>query len=571
MEKRMRIKHFVLFVSTFVAMLAMSSCENYDTGIVDNPAKEKVVITASTVSENGQTRTTFTDGGKGQGVKQVWDIGDKFDLYDYTGKYAATLVLESGAGQSTAQFVKEGNGPLTDGKYTAVYPSTKALTLAHRARVINAKKQIGNGSLTHIDGKKGETGHCYMKKEEYEYSSTNKKPLAFEMEHVMLTVKMAKPIGYNAATHGAPVSLTFFNGDKSTTLTLEGIPNCNETITAYMIIEPIVGNGARKLRFDLLCEHGDLFQNVIDSEKSYLEGKRYTSDLTTDARKLALKKNYTLETLNEIPADEYTWVITSNINADTELTRLKEKLGEVVGGKIELILPNATSIGLNAFSGCLTLSSVSLPIATEIKDSAFDECESLSSVNLPAIVKIGTQAFNKCALTSINLPAATEVGDLAFNECESLSSINLPAGLVIGTQAFWLCKALSSVSLPAATLIETYAFGGCFSLSSITLPSATNIGVYSFYYCQTLSSASFPAVTVIGERAFNECPELTTLEIGTLNPNALTTVGAFPLAGSPINQMNLIISEAESKSPGTSLADRKWRNYGAFKSITVKP
>lgn len=70
-------------------------------------------------------------------------------------------------------------------------------------------------------------------------------------------------------------------------------------------------------------------------------------------------------------------------------------------------LPNATSIGEGAFSGCSALTSVDLPNATSIGESAFDLCPALTSINLPNATSIGENVFKDISPTAvINIGAA---------------------------------------------------------------------------------------------------------------------------------------------------------------------
>ena len=113
-------------------------------------------------------------------------------------------------------------------------------------------------------------------------------------------------------------------------------------------------------------------------------------------------------------------------------------------------LPSAQSVriervqkvGMCAFAGCTSLTSVSLPVATNIGGSAFSRCENLTSVSLPSATEIGSYGFHKCAkLQLVSLPNATNIGYRAFLECVKLKTLQLGA--------------------TPPSKVEAYAFTGC--------------------------------------------------------------------------------------------------------------
>ncbi len=236
----------------------------------------------------------------------------------------------------------------------------------------------------------------------------------------------------------------------------------------------------------------------------------------------------------------------------------------------EVVIPNSvvyggksydvTSIGIRAFSGCTSLTSITLPEGlTSIGIRAFYGCTSLTSITLPeGLTSIGVSAFHNCpSLTSITLPEGlTSIGSYAFHNCPSLTSITLPESLSsIGERAFYDCTNLkfnqfenaeylgsennpylyliqaNSTGVSSCTvnnrckLIGYEAFEGCTSLTSITLPeSLTSIGSYAFYGCTSLTSLTIPkGVSSIGVRAFYGCTGLTSITL----PEGLTSFGEY--------------------------------------------
>ncbi len=225
----------------------------------------------------------------------------------------------------------------------------------------------------------------------------------------------------------------------------------------------------------------------------------------------------------------------------------------------EVVIPETvTEIGSNAFSGCENLTTVNIPASvTSISDSAFANCASLDSVVLPdSLTEIGHGAFNGCSnLSAIDIPetvksigtsafagcskldtvyipeSVTELGSNAFSGCTNLTSVNIPKSIEsISDSAFANCTSLDAVVLPEKLAeIGNGAFNNCSNLSVIDIPkSVENIGAAAFAGCTKLDSVTIPAsVTTIGDSAFSGCTSLTNIGI----PTSITTIGANTFSG----------------------------------------
>ena len=170
----------------------------------------------------------------------------------------------------------------------------------------------------------------------------------------------------------------------------------------------------------------------------------------------------------------------------------------------DLVIPDdVTKIGKRAFSGCSSLTSVTIGNSvTSIGYSAFSGCSSLTSIEIPnSVTRIGSSAFSGCiSLTSIEIPnSVTSIGNSAFSGCSSLSSVS------IGN---------------SVTEIDNYAFDGCSSLTSIEIPnSVTSIGNSAFWNCSSLASVSIGnSVTSIGYAAFFNCNSLKKITVNATTP-----------------------------------------------------
>ena len=151
----------------------------------------------------------------------------------------------------------------------------------------------------------------------------------------------------------------------------------------------------------------------------------------------------------------------------------------IAGCKITTIPNSVTSIGENAFLGCIGLTSVIIPNSVErIGESAFRYCSGLTSVTIGnSVESIGESAFYDCSgLTSVTIGnSVTSIGEGAFQYCSSLTSVEIPNSVTeIGDNAFWGCSGLTSVTIGnSVESIGDYAFEYCTGLKQIISKCAT--------------------------------------------------------------------------------------------------
>ena len=178
-----------------------------------------------------------------------------------------------------------------------------------------------------------------------------------------------------------------------------------------------------------------------------------------------------------------------------------------------ITIPNSvTSIGSSAFSGCSSLTSITVDEGNSKYHSAGNCLIETASKTLVlgcknsviptdgTVTSIGDSAFEDCSnLTSIVIPdSVTSIGYDAFEGCSNLTSIVIPDSVTsIGSSAFAYCSNLTSIVIPdSVTSIGSNAFSSCSKLKSITIGSSvTSIGENAFFGCSKLTSIVFKDTT----------------------------------------------------------------------------
>ena len=236
---------------------------------------------------------------------------------------------------------------------------------------------------------------------------------------------------------------------------------------------------------------------------------------------------------------------------------------------VSLLVPDATSIGNEAFSKCSNLTSVSAPAATTIGDNAFFECADLTSLTFGEVItSVGTNAFDGvfaegttdwttlCNLTlnsgqlsstdenlkpSGNTWAGKTWASISYVDDEG-NAVNiiddsatdvatvkaqikatLDAGIstivVMGNLTHnYDATAARTIEGEAIRLLTTDEEGNPDSQSpycgriNLMLPAATGIKASAFGGCTALTSVSAPAATLIHANAFGGCTALTNVE-----------------------------------------------------------
>lgn len=255
-----------------------------------------------------------------------------------------------------------------------------------------------------------------------------------------------------------------------------------------------------------------------------------------------------------------------------------------------VIIPaSVTTVGQNAFAGCITLAknaypehisnpfthgvSIAFPADGVIEDDViynndktsilFVGIEHSGEFRIPSSVShIGKNAFHSCAaieslvfedhseplvhdegafngmnLTSFHMGRNASGTFIAAESLAGLTSLTFGSGITeLPARAFKGCVNLTEVAIPSTiSTISASAFEGCTSLSNISIDQSVKvIEANAFKNCEQLTNLELPsALTTIGDSAFDGCIAITTLTI----PENVASIGAGSFKDCPITDL----------------------------------
>lgn len=210
-------------------------------------------------------------------------------------------------------------------------------------------------------------------------------------------------------------------------------------------------------------------------------------------------------------------------------------------------------------------------VVTAIDDYAFRENNNLISVTIPASVKtIGMAAFTSCiTLSSVKIgDGVEEIGHRAFCYCVNLQAVHIGKKVKkINDGVFLDCNSLNQIYISdmcmwfnidfysessnpltyahhiyhdkreikdlivpeGIDVIKQYAFIGGSNIKSLALNnSVKRIDYCAFSGCSSLNTVSFPeSISYIGRYAFNGCTNLEELIL----PEGITTINDYSFSG----------------------------------------
>ncbi len=261
-----------LALITLVAMVVVGCKKSPHDNEEVVPGAGTAVLYASTESYEADTRVHLEDNnGTGETVRQIsttWrndaESIDKITIYNEAGNRVGDLTYEGEDNATSGKF--SGDVELKAGdSYTAVYPSSDALTLtARNAEALDFAEQTQASQIAIIND-------AVRMKAEFEYASENT-TIAFENEMTIVSIDIA------GQPNNKPQTLTFSNGseDEYVINYSADAVSANSAIRTYIAVRPVSSTEERKLNFNLVYTNGLEWEFETTTTRAYAAGMLYT-------------------------------------------------------------------------------------------------------------------------------------------------------------------------------------------------------------------------------------------------------------------------------------------------------
>ena len=279
---------------------------------------------------------------------------------------------------------------------------------------------------------------------------------------------------FNLSTGAAPTATG------NTADIIAGTTTSSYTAAAIVVPQTVAG-GTKFIKVEL---DGRTFHYTLPSDKTLKSGYAHNYTLRINENKTEIELEY----------DNISDWEDENITGDAE-----EEVATIPNNQIWYTTSN---------DGYVSLTSTTNNYGNAVVDHVYENGQGIITFNGGDLKSVGNSLFTGCAtLTSVTVPnSVTHFESAAFYGCSSLASINIPDNVTRIDAAFVNCSALTKITIPyKVSVIDDFAFSGCSSLKRVDVKATIPPTIYSgtFQGCSQELKIYVPAGSIDAYRAAN--------------------------------------------------------------------
>jgi hypothetical protein len=120
-----------------------------------------------------------------------------------------------------------------------------------------------------------------------------------------------------------------------------------------------------------------------------------------------------------------------------------------------------STVGMRAFSHCISLKSISLPNVVVLEDRCFENCNRITMLNIPNVETVGDYALSSLINLegTLALPKLKSVGIGAFQQNVKLTAGEFPVLESVSKSLFWNARKIETCDAGLSASIGETAFG----------------------------------------------------------------------------------------------------------------
>ena len=307
MRKSLLFHHLVLNMILCFFVTSLFSCTDHiiQEQIIPDNNQENLWAFPLIINvglSNDKTRINYEDNGT-NGVKQIWEVGDQFILYNGTGdSLIYTLSTINTSNSSTATFQANSDTPIYSSSFTAVYINGNDIGVTFDGNgipsynlVMTGQTQTITDSLSHLKGYDLITCENITNLDEALNFASKGTLLTFRLTDLNSSIGTLESLSITASGATGNIFSTNYNSLSDTasiSLNLGDYDSSTTSLTAYIITPPFNLPSDSELSIILAGTSTKLrYVGSFTNSKDYVAATRYDFPISS----YAIFQNYTIQ------------------------------------------------------------------------------------------------------------------------------------------------------------------------------------------------------------------------------------------------------------------------------------